>query len=938
MFRNSYYNSRFARCLPRQLLFACFIFGCTQSLAQTGGSVKGSLLDSLTSKPLPLATVTVFTASDTSIVAYRLSNPDGVFKVPGLPLELPLRMIISYAGYKVVRKEFTLAREQPALDLGAILIHTDTASLDEVLVLAERPPIVYRKDTIEFNASAFKTLPAALVEDLLKKLPGVTVNLNGTIAVNGRSVNRILVDGKEFFGNDITIATRNLPANVIDKVQVVDDEEEKLRNPNATAMELGKVINLKLKKHIKQGWFGKLYAGAGTKDRYEGGGIINLFRDTLQVSLLGYGNNVNRAAFSARDIISLGGFNRSFFRNLNIDDGALNVDGLSFGGSNRGIERSNGTGLNVNHELSKKTTLNLQYFYGYINNQATESINTQQFVRDTVLISRQNNRQLKESFAHQAGGSIKHKFSTTSSILLRPIFSFNTAPVDLLSNTRTISNVKSPLNENTNAQQVRNNQFNYSHELLYNNYKFRKPGRVLNVTNTVAIGNRRSDQYNDAVSIFYQFTEDTSVLAQLRNVDVNSVAISVTANYVHPVSKKSTLRVSAVTDFYHDAYNVNTFAKRGNEYDSLLEDFSNKLRSDVFKNVTSFIWDARVKKDLLISSGITSQYLSVLYRDRQARQDKVFHYLWPYFELRWKTNMFAYRARITEPDPVDVLPVVNNTNPLYQFIGNLDLKPAVAHNFSVLSSKIRPQKFFSSTLQLQGTLYQDAVIREKNISATGVQFSRPLNTNGLWNVSALWSVNKRYKLAGNRQLSLTGLMRGGVGNNIILLNGSQSDPLVYNVNPTVEYLLSFGDRIDLNQRYILNWYTMNAAANTGGDLSYTTHNLLTEIVVRIPKNVVWETRLDYQRASAVYVGNRRSAVLWNAGVSYIFLKDDKGILKLQMFDILNQNTGIYRLIRENFIQDTQVNLLNQYLLLTFTYNIRYFGPKKIGGRNSLFLF
>lgn len=938
MFRKTMHNQTCSCCLIKRLLLAFFIFTCAQTFAQNSGSVKGSLFDSVTAKPLPLATITVFSAKDTSIVTYRLSNPDGVFKVPGLPLELPLRMIVSYTGYKVVRKEFSLSKAAPDLDLGAIHIKTDTASLDEVLVLAERPPIIFRKDTIEFNASAFKTLPAALVEDLLKKLPGVTVNLNGAISVNGRNVNRILVDGKEFFGNDITIATRNLPANVIDKVQVVDDEEEKLRNPNATAMELGKVINLKLKKHIKQGWFGKVYAGAGTKDRYEGGGIINLFRDTLQVSLLGYGNNVNRAAFNAKDIISLGGFNRSFFRNLNIDDGSLNIDGLSFGGSNRGIERSNGGGININHELTKKTTLNLQYFYGYINNQTIESINTRQFIGDTVLTSQQKNQQLRESFAHQAGGSVRHKFSKTSSILLRPVFSFNTAPADLYSNIRTFSSVKSPLNENSNAQQLRNHQFNYSHELLYNNYKLGKPGRVLNATNTVSIGTRRSDQYNDAVSIFYEVTEDTSVLAQLRDLDISSVAVGFTANYLHSLNKKSTLRVSAVTDNYHDVYNVKSFAKRGSEYDSLVPAFSNKLRSDVFKNVASFIWDARVKKDLTISSGVTWHYLNLLYRDKQASQHRVLHYAWPYFELRWKTKMLAYRTRVKEPDPIDVLPVINNTNPLYQFIGNLNLKPTVSHNFSVMYSKVLQQKFFASTLQLQGTLYQDAIIREKFINTAGVQFSRPLNTNGLWNVSALWSVNKRYKFAGGRQLNLTGLLRGGIGNNIILLNGRRSEPMVYNFNPTVEYLLSFGDRIDLNQRYIFTWYKMNSAGNNRGDLSFTTHNLLTELVVRMPKKIVWETRLDYQHSSLVYTGNRRSAALWNAGVSYIFLKDDKGILKLQVFDILDQNTGIYRYIRENFIQDTQVNLLNQYLLLTFTYNIRYFGPKKIGGRNSLFLF
>jgi len=274
------------------------------------GTLKGKITDSSTAKPLGLATVTVFKAADTAIITYRLSTPDGEFKVPGIPFDVNCRVVISYSGYSVYRKEFIITSSQSTLDIGAIALPPDSKTLDEVLVIAERPPVVIKKDTIEFNASAFKTLPNALVEDLLKKLPGVMVDKEGNIVVNGKPVNRILVDGKTFFGDDPKMATRNLPANVIDKVQVTDDKEELMRNGDDNLNNVGKVINITLKKGVKKGWFGKIYAGGGTNDLYEAGAIANIFRDTLQLSVLGYMNNINRTGFSYSELMSAGGFDR----------------------------------------------------------------------------------------------------------------------------------------------------------------------------------------------------------------------------------------------------------------------------------------------------------------------------------------------------------------------------------------------------------------------------------------------------------------------------------------------------------------------------------------------------------------------------------------------------------------------------------------------------
>lgn len=385
------------------------------------GVITGKLIDSANKQSLSLATVTVFKAKDTTIITYRLSDGTGTFKVPGLPLETDVRVLVTFSGYRVYRKEFRLSKDQPGLDLGSIALVNDPTSLDEVTVYAERPPVTVKKDTIEFNASAFKTLPTALVEDLLKKLPGVDVDREGNITVNGRKANRILVDGKEFFGGDPKVATKNLPADIIDKVQVSDDVEQLNQNPDIAKADLGQVINLRLKKSIKQGMFGKVYAGAGTDDRYETGGIFNLFRDTFQISLLGYTNNLNKSGFAFGDIQSMGGFQRSGVNSIMINgDGGFAFNDISFGGTGQGIQRSTGAGFNANQQLGKKVTLNLQYFYGHINSRLGQISNTQQFLTDTALITRNTTDQVSDDFSHRIGGKIRWKIDSLSELTFTP--------------------------------------------------------------------------------------------------------------------------------------------------------------------------------------------------------------------------------------------------------------------------------------------------------------------------------------------------------------------------------------------------------------------------------------------------------------------------------------------------------------------------------------
>ena len=222
-----------------------------------GGNISGKITDSAGKKALSLTTVTIFKAKDTTIITYRLSNDAGEFKIPGLPFDVPLRLMATYSGYEAYRKDFTLTAAQPTINFGSVKLTGTSKQLDEVIVTAERPPVMIKKDTIEFNASAFKTLPTALLEDLLKKLPGTVVDENGDLTYNGQKVNRLLVDGKRFFGDDPKMATRNLPANMVDKIQVVDDKDEIALNNDGDLSKIGKVIQHYFKESDQESNFWK---------------------------------------------------------------------------------------------------------------------------------------------------------------------------------------------------------------------------------------------------------------------------------------------------------------------------------------------------------------------------------------------------------------------------------------------------------------------------------------------------------------------------------------------------------------------------------------------------------------------------------------------------------------------------------------------------------
>ncbi|MFN3664687.1 MAG: outer membrane beta-barrel protein [Sediminibacterium sp.] len=928
------------------LILSMFFSGISSAQTNSTGSISGKLIDSASKQPMNLATVSVFRAVDTVLITYRLSSETGEFKVTGLPLDVDLRMVISYSGYTVSRKEFKLSADGNSLDAGTISMAPNSGlTLDDVLVIAERPPVVVKKDTIEFNAASFKTLPTALVEDLLKKLPGVQLDADGNITVNGKKVNRIMVDGKDFFGGDPKMATRNLPANLIDKVQVSDDKDELELNPDKAKADVGQVINLKLKKAIKQGMFGKAYAGKADANRYEAGGIVNMFRDTLQVSVLGFSNNLNKAGFGFNDIRSLGGFDRSGINSISINgNGGLNVNGISFGGTGQGIQQSGGIGFNLNNEFKKGLTLNTQYFYGSLRNDIAELENRQQFFGDTILTSRTNKSEVAYSKTHRLGFGLRWKIDTTSRMEFRPVLTVANNTSDRLSDISTNSSVDGLLNTSSNLQTSKARDLGYSHVLSY--FKsFKKKGRSFNFVNSVQLNAVNTDQFNNVANIFYP--TGSSNIDQLRDQERANFSTSTNLNYAEPLLKDLTLRLGYNLTFFENKDALATYNKDAGsgKYDVINSLLTNHVERTSWRNNLSSALNFRYKK-LSITASLNFLWLDLFNRYVSIGQklDQHYNYILPGANISWKEFNLSYNANVNPPGISDIQPVPDNSNPLYIVKGNPNLKPGISHGFNLNFFKNVTQKQMFISAYLGGYIGNNGVVRSRDIAPNGVQTTTPLNADGIHNFYTNLYFNKQQKV--NQKFSFN----YGTGYNVnytrnfLIINSKKSYVKTVDFNPFIRTGINLNDKFEWNISYSRNYNNSYYESNEFKNLNVERQSLSSDMVIRLPKKFVWELTLDHRYNSQVAPGVQKTISLLNAGLTYLFLKDDNGQLKFSVSDLLNQNRSVYRYSSENFITDKQVNILQRYFMLTFTYNIRSFGAagkgggNKVGGRQSLFFF
>ena len=397
------------------LLFAFISFGVQAQKFE----ISGKLLDSITREPLEGATVFTETIKDSTLISYTITDAKGDFSVSGKSSKQKINLLISFVGYAPIKKVILLPKDEDPITLKPIEMLQKVESLSDVLIEGRVPPIRIKQDTLEYNAGSFRTKEGATIEDLLRELPGVEVDENGGIKVNGVEVNKILVGGKEFFSGDGSIATKNLLKDMVEKIQVVDTRSDSQVFRGEKADGKSKTINIKLDKDKNKGVFGRLAAGGGTDERYEYAGLANYFNDDLRLSVLSGGNNINTSGFTFGELREV--FNTYAYTTYN---GGISIGGRRIGGGD-GIVNSKVTGANYADDLGKNLEVSSDYFYTATNNYF-DNISSSENIRP-------EGNYFTESSYNSTGNQDKHEINTHIKLAIdsswmidaRPKFSYD---------------------------------------------------------------------------------------------------------------------------------------------------------------------------------------------------------------------------------------------------------------------------------------------------------------------------------------------------------------------------------------------------------------------------------------------------------------------------------------------------------------------------------
>jgi hypothetical protein len=386
---------------------------------------------------------------------------------------------------------------------------------------------------------------------------------------------------------------------------------------------------------------------------------------------------------------------------------------------------------------------------------------------------------------------------------------------------------------------------------------------------------------------------------------------------------------------------VTTFQASPDEghYEVLVPALSDFLHRGGWRNsVSSGLKWSDAGKKISVTPGLQLQALAInnVFQKNPAIRQNYFYVL-PTFNFIWKNFQINYNTYIREPNAADLQVVTDNTNPLFIQAGNPGLKPALDNSLSLYFQKYDMKRLLRYNFSLNGTHNRNYITRERFLSAEGVQTTRPVNVDGVYQGFSRAGFNKEYKLAGNKQFSFGANLSARYNKSLVLLNAIRSGVESWNFIPSVEGRMNLDDKLEWSHTFGLGRQISTYASSAFGNRDVTYRNWRSEIVIRSVKKLVWEAQVDYRYNPQVAPGLQKSFMRLNAGLTYLFLKNDRAQLKLSVYDLLDQNIGFYRMLRENMVEDTQTTVLNRYALLTFTYNIRNFGGK-VGGTNSLFRF
>lgn len=908
----------------RRILIA-LLFTVFCAAAVTAADIKGKVIDE-TGEPLIEATVKLLAAKDSAFIKGVTTNVNGRFTISNVKSGKYILQCV-YIGYANSDSNLTVGSSN--LQLKDIVMRESSIMLKEAVVTAVKTEITVKEDTIEYNAGSYKTQPNAVMEDLLKKLPGVDVDSDGKITAGGKSVTKILVDGKEFFADDPKVASKNLPVDMIEKLQVIDRKSDLARLTGVDDGEEETVINLTVKKDMKNSYYGVVNAGYGTDDRYAGNFYINRLWNDNQFTFIGNFNNVNQLGFT---------------------DGGGQF--MNFGGGN-GITTSQSLGVNFNVGKSDETfRVGGNVDYSHTDRDTRTRRNRQYLFPDSTSFNESASSTRNKGHNIRGNFRIKWEKDTLTTFEFRPRFSLNYNRYLSGDSSLTLAGDanRSKVTRSLNSGSSKGTSYSAGGDIWFNRKSGSHPGRSFSLSLNYNLSNTTEDYDSYSFNRFFLLNDSIDLYDQYTDNHTWSNRVGLRATWTEPLGNIKNAR------FLIFSYNLNyrwnnadklvydhpvTYPEVGDpiiDYDNLVfnDSLSTRFRNDFFTQRIQ-IGFRQVRSTYNMEVGLTltpsmSRSDDLINSERNIPTRWVWN-LAPYMRYRHKftksrTLNVDYRGNTSEPSMQQLQPVADKSNPLRIVIGNPDLKPAFTHNIRIRFNDFNMEAQRSIMAMLNFSMRQNSIVSKTTFSPeTGGQVTTYTNVNGNWSSSLFSMLSLPFR---NKNWQFNANMHASYNQNIGFNNGLRNRSNSLNLRPSI----AIAFRPEAWEFELRPYYGLQNTRNTlqsAVNRNVQDYGGSFYAVWYAPFGLVINSDLTFSTTSGYSAGYDQKQWMWNASISYLFLKGREATVMLRGYDLLQQRKNISRSVTANYIDDSSYNSLTRYFMLSFSYRFNTFGK---GSKNS----
>lgn len=901
------------------LLFLLGLSGFSQNI-----QIKGKVIDEAKT---PIADLTVYLskAKDSTLIQYAATDNAGLFSMNISAVDEPSFLTFSFIGYQDHTEKFEKLKESK--DLGTITMKNDSDLLSEIVIVTDAP-IRVKTDTLEFNAKSFKVRPDANVEALLKELPGVEIDSDKKITVNGKEVTQILVNGKPFFNTDGTIALQNLPADLIKKVQVTDHKTKAEEFSGRKAKSENASINLTIDEKNNKGLMGKVMAGIGSimdnSNRYESSGLLNYFQGNRKISILAMSNNINSTGFSMDEIFD------------NMDGGRSQM--YSFGGrmggfgSSSGLTRTNMAGFNYSDQFFKDLDVNASYYLNDTQNKNNNRSRTVNLLPDGNFITESESSRLNNNTNHNANVSFEYKLNPTTKLYINPIITANTNDLSYKGQSKSMDENGTLFNESDEKSSSSADSFTFKNTIQFNK-KLNDKGKNFSIRFENDNSKTNGIGHTNSITKFYQDNQADDIRNQEEISRSAADIYTLNAEYSQPITTKSYIDFGYTLDYNNQTDHLKTFNfnETSNGFTDLNDRLSNQTHTNIITNTPYVGINYQTDKIFwFINSGvnIANYDASANYMSNNYNIDRKF--VSPYIRTnfrysfdRSKSFNIRYNYNVTNPSAMQILPYERLNNPLQTFVGNENLDQVKYHSLNFGFRNFNVQTRSGWSIFLNGNYYDSQIASSTKFDENRKRTTTYENISDAYSMSLHANWNKSYKIDEHTiRYGING--RTSYGRNKEFINGFLANTNEISLSPRIYASWDYSELLSIAPSYSIDYRNSKYTNLQLDKTDYVKHAITLQTTSYWPENLTWGNDFSYNYNTNIADGFKKDYFLWNTSISYAFL--NKALTaKVKVYDILNQNIGTSRSISATSIIDQENTVLERYVMFSVTWKFDKFG-------------